>query len=193
MTVTGNERLARSSPFAASIHGAERAVRLDDETERLALLHIQGKGALQRLVAALGDGPAEPGMVSESGAALVVALRPDIAVVLAPATEMAMVTRQIAAAAGEGLSVLDFSHGRGMMTLSGQAGPAVLSKLCGLDFGERAFADRHAAQTSLAKVRALIVRADERPARRYILVVDRSHAAYVWEAIGDAMEEFLDG
>jgi sarcosine oxidase gamma subunit len=37
----------------------------------------------------------------------------------------------------------------------------------------------------------LIVRLDE-PTPAYHLVVDRSLAAYVWAALTDAMQEFLD-
>jgi heterotetrameric sarcosine oxidase gamma subunit len=180
-----------ASPFPVVSYGDARAVRLDDRTVDLSVLHVQGSGALDLLAQAFGDGPRAPGSVAESGGALVAALRPDMAAVLLPPPQVESAVGQIAAVAGQRLTALDLSHGRALMALSGPHAAAVLARLCALDFGERAFPNRHAAQTSLAKVRALIVRAGEEATSRYLLAVDRSHGAYVWGALADAMEEFL--
>jgi heterotetrameric sarcosine oxidase gamma subunit len=180
-----------TSPFPAGSYGAAGAVRLDELTADLSVLHVQGSGALDLLAGAFGNGPDAPGAVAESGGALVAALRPDVAAVLLPRAQVETVANEIAAVAGQRLTVLDLSHGRALMALSGPYAAAVLARLCALDFGERAFPNRHGAQTSLAKVRALIVRAGEEATPRYLLAVDRSHGAYVWGALADAMEEFL--
>jgi heterotetrameric sarcosine oxidase gamma subunit len=182
-----------ASPFPAASYGTARAVRLDDLTEHLALLHVQGSGALDVLAQAFGDGPRLPGAVSDGGTALLAALRTDVAAVLVPPSQAGSIARQMTALAGKQITLLDLSHGRALMALSGPHAAAVLARLCALDFGERAFPNRHAAQTSLAKVRALVVRAGDEATPRYLLAVDRSHGAYVWAALTDAMEEFLAG
>ncbi|MDT8305119.1 MAG: sarcosine oxidase subunit gamma family protein [Anaerolineae bacterium] len=186
------------SPFSTGSDGAAStgvasAVRLDDLTAGLALLHLQGRGALDVLAEVFGDSPRTPGAVSERGAVLLAALRPDIAAVFVPAAESEAVAARLAAAAASRVTLLDVSHGRGIIALSGPHAAAVLSRLCGLDFREPALPNQHAAQTSLAKVRALIVRAGEGAAARYLLAVNRSHGAYVWAALAGAMEEFLEG
>ncbi len=199
MNLLPGSALALQSPFLEAAYGDENSVRLEDVTGEWALLHVQGQGALDTLSRLFGDGPLAPGAVWRSSSGLVVALRRDVGLVLAPPANAQAAGARLAAAAQEQLTIVDMTHGRGLMALStspGQAGTtaeAVLSQLCGLDFSGRAFPNGRAAQTSLAKVRALIVRDDVHAARRYLLAVDRSHAAYVWDAIIDAMQEFLAG
>jgi sarcosine oxidase subunit gamma len=82
----------------------------------------------------------------------------------------------------------DLTHGRGHMLLFGMRAADALAKLCGLDFD--AFPNNTCAQTSLAKVKTLIVRLDEGGAPAYHLIVDRSLAAYVWDVVFDAIQEY---
>lgn len=88
------------------------------------------------------------------------------------------------------VTATDVSHGCGTALLAGASAAMVLPKLCGLDFSEEAFPNLHAAQTSLAKVRALIVRRDFRGRPAYLIAVGRSLAEYVWEQLLDAAREF---
>ena len=185
--------LAIRSPFSVAAFGAAGSVYLEDRTDRFALIYVQGERAPVVLAQAFGHGPLEPGDVSESKLGLVATLRHDAALVLGLPGAVQAVTGRIAEVAGAHVTALDVSHGRGLLALSGPSAAAVLSKLCGLDFGERSFPHMHAAQTSLARVRALIVRADEGATRRYFLAVDRSHGVYIWETLADAMQEFLAG
>lgn len=97
----------------------------------------------------------------------------------------------VAHAAGGGVepverNVIDVTHAYGILHLSGSRTADVLAQVSGLDFGDRAFPDDHAAQTSLAKVAALIVRRDE-PQRGYVILVERSLAAYVWDVLADVL------
>jgi heterotetrameric sarcosine oxidase gamma subunit len=88
-------------------------------------------------------------------------------------------------------TITDITHGRCVLLLVGDKAARVLPKVCGLDFRDKQFPNMHAAQTSLAKVRTLIIRADiddETPT--YALIVDRSLAAYVWDVVFDAAREF---
>jgi heterotetrameric sarcosine oxidase gamma subunit len=82
----------------------------------------------------------------------------------------------------------DLTHGRGHMLLYGAHAADVLAKVCGLDFDN--FPNNTCAQTSLAKVKTLIVRLDEGQTQAYHLIVDRSLAAYVWDVVFDAIQEY---
>ncbi len=94
------------------------------------------------------------------------------------------------AADGTHITVTDRTHGQGHMLLRGPDAANVLSKVCGLDFAERSFPDRHAAYSTLAKVRALLLRLDEEDTPAYHILVDYSLAAYTWDVVSDAMREF---
>lgn len=73
----------------------------------------------------------------------------------------------------------DATHAYAILHLRGASARDVLAQLCALDFADRAFPASRAAQTSLAKVPALIVRLDDEPYGCLILVA-RSVAAYTW-------------
>ena len=88
------------------------------------------------------------------------------------------------------VTVTDVTHGRSEMWLVGLASRALMSKLCGLDFSERAFPDAHAKQTSFAKTKQLIIRRDAAGQPAFAVIGGRSFASYVWETTLEAGEEF---
>jgi heterotetrameric sarcosine oxidase gamma subunit len=88
------------------------------------------------------------------------------------------------------VTLTDVTHGRCILLLLGKDALQVLPKICALDFSDQQFPNLHAAQTSLAKVRALIIRADVNQTPAYALIIDRSLALYVWKVVFDAMREF---
>lgn len=89
------------------------------------------------------------------------------------------------------VTMTDVTHGYGQMQLMGPLARDVLPKVCGLDFADAAFPNHHAAQSSLAKVRTLIVRFDDENTPAFHLVVSASLAAYVWSVVADAMQQFI--
>ncbi len=113
------------------------------------------------------------GSVTEQDGALVARVRPDLAIVIGGEQQVD----------GEGLTVSDVTHGHGHMVLTAQNAQAVLSKICGLNFSDHAFPTMHAAYSSVAKVRTLIVRTDD----AYHLLVGASYAAYLWDVVADAL------
>jgi heterotetrameric sarcosine oxidase gamma subunit len=179
------------SPLSESSTGIAGRVLLEDLSGRRALLDLRGDAnpALRRVFGAVPDAPG--GVLVDQHRA-VARLRPDH---LIAATEPGDAAALVGDLRGGGpdhpITITDITHGRGVLRLGGAYAAGVLPKLCGLDFRSRAFPDRHAAQTSYAKVKALIIRqdADEGPA--YLIIVDRSHAQYVWDVTLDAMGEFL--
>jgi len=110
---------------------------------------------------------------------------------LAPSVGIGALETRIAASPHSGLlTVTDVTHAHGLLQLVGPHAPDVLPKLCGLDSDDAMFPDRHVSQTSLAKIAALILRLDVSGGRAYWVMVERSLAAYVWETVWAAMQEF---
>lgn len=84
----------------------------------------------------------------------------------------------------------DLTHGRAVLKLIGPAAAEALSKICGLDFHDSAFASGQVKQTSAAKIKTLIVRYDEHDTPVYHLHVNRPYGQYFWDIVWDAGQEF---
>lgn len=77
--------------------------------------------------------------------------------------------------------------------VSGEHAPAMFAKLCAVDLRDRGFPDLHIAQTSVARLSAVVIRADRGEAPAYHLLADSASAAYLWDCLRDAMAEFDGG
>ena len=176
---------------AAEERAAREGVALGDETPRAKLL-VQGEGAAAAIAAATGLAAPRTGEVS-GGRVTACGLRPDLLLVAAEPGEgeavLAALEESAAEAAGL-VTVTDVTHGRFEYRIVGPEAPRLLSKVCGLDFDDSVFPDRRARETSVARVRALVVRADagERPAFR--VLGGRAPGAYVWDILMEAGAEF---
>ncbi len=74
--------------------------------------------------------------------------------------------------------------------VSGEHAAAMFSKLCGVDLRPRVFDDGAIAQTSVARLNAIIIRRDMGSTPSYHLLPDSASAAYLWDCLTDAMSEF---
>ncbi len=74
--------------------------------------------------------------------------------------------------------------------VAGSDAPAMFAKLCGVDLRSGKFADLEIAQTSLARITAVIIRDDMGGQLAYHLLCDSASAAYLWDCLIDAMGEF---
>jgi len=168
---------------------AATRIRLEDATQQ-GMIDIRGKAAEQVLQTLYDSVPSASGDVTITSDGTLVRLRPDLFALLGNQRNEAVFTRLNNAAGAAGITVTDMTHGRAIMLLVGAQAGSVLPKICGLDFHDAAFPNLHAAQTSLAKVPTLIVRADRDAVPAYLLVVERSLGAYVWGVVYDALQEF---
>ena len=91
---------------------------------------------------------------------------------------------------GDVLTVTDLTHAYGHLLLIGDFAADVLAKVCGLNFSDEAFPNQHIKQSSLAKVRASIIRHDQNDVSAYHLLVGYPVTAYVWDVLFDAAQEF---
>ncbi|MGQ0658520.1 MAG: hypothetical protein ACT4NU_10580 [Chromatiales bacterium] len=74
--------------------------------------------------------------------------------------------------------------------LTGSRADAVMAKLCGVDLRAHKFADGEIAQTSVARLSAVVARNDIGNTHAYYLYADSASAEYWWDCFIDAMREF---
>lgn len=109
--------------------------------------------------------------------------------VAAPGSE-ADVANRVEAAGEQFVSVLDFTHGRALMRLTGGAAEQTLNKLCAIDLSDRVAPDGTAFRSSVAKLAVDVVRDDVGARRSYLLHCERSSGQYLFDALLDAGREF---
>ena len=66
-------------------------------------------------------------------------------------------------------------------------------KICAVDLRPHKFADLSIAQTSVARLSAIVIRDDRGGTLGYHLLADSASAAYLWDCLIDAMAEFDGG
>lgn len=74
--------------------------------------------------------------------------------------------------------------------LTGRFLSQLMAKLCGVDLREGAFPEGSVAQTSVARVNAIVIHHSLRGVPVFYLLSDSSSAEYFWSALLDAMQEF---
>ena len=85
-------------------------------------------------------------------------------------------------------AVVDVSHARAIVELSGAHARNVLQKGCHLDLHPSRFSAGNVAQSKLARCHVLLHQTDDAPA--YDLYVQRSFARYLWSWLEDAAAEY---
>lgn len=88
------------------------------------------------------------------------------------------------------VDVIDITHGRALIRLSGDDAPSVLEKVCGLDWSEQMTPNGATTSGSVAKVTCDLVRDDTSTSRSYLISCDRSFGQYLFDALLDAGAEF---
>ena len=94
-------------------------------------------------------------------------------------------------AVSPGLWPLYCQHSHAWLLLAGDARAEMMAKLCGVDLSEPAFSVGSVAQTHVARVSTVIAHHQWGTQLAFSLFVDQSLAVYLWEAIEDAMGEWL--
>jgi len=93
-------------------------------------------------------------------------------------------------AGGELITVLDLTHGRALIRLTGAAAPDLLAKVCAIDLADHRTPNGTALRTSVARLITDLVRDDQEAAASYLLHCERSYGQYLFEALLDAGAEF---
>ena len=72
----------------------------------------------------------------------------------------------------------------------GVYGAEMMAKVCGVDLRPHRFADGAIAQTSIARLNAIVLRGDLGDTLAFHMLTDSASASYMWENLLDAMAEF---
>ncbi|MCK6624887.1 MAG: hypothetical protein L6R45_06895 [Anaerolineae bacterium] len=157
------------------------------------VIHIQGEAG-DLLQAYFAQIPAKPGELVDVGEGLLARLTPAEFYLFGLSASAGLPTAadldNAFAQARRFAHATDYTHGKAVLRLAGAAAPDLLSKICGLDFHPTVFPSRRVAQTSAAKVKALIARYDQGQTPTYYLHVNRPLGQYFWEVAWDAGQEF---
>lgn len=182
--------------MTAALRSPVQAMATAAEVGRLALRDcsltprtgFKGRGApewLREQGVSLPDGPNLA--MAQADGSLVAALSWEEHLVLGPAAPRLEAVWSMQA--GLRCYHLPRLHSHCRFDILGEAAPAMLAKLCGVDLRPHRFAAGSVAQTQAARVSVAIVRAvNESP--HYHLLADRASAAYLWDCLTDAGGEF---
>jgi heterotetrameric sarcosine oxidase gamma subunit len=87
-------------------------------------------------------------------------------------------------------TVIDLTHGRALMRLTGVRAARVLEKVCPIDFADRMCPNGAAFRAAVANVVTDVVRDDVGGVRSYLLHCERSSGQFLFDALLDAGAEF---
>lgn len=189
--ITPAEPVVHMAGWEVSGRVSESALTITDETP---LTKIQVKAPWDGgMAAALG---VPYGRAADDGhGALVTGAAPGEWLVLAaPGTsgEAAARLRETAerSASGELVTVLDLTHGRALMRVTGERSADLLAKVCAVDFSDDMTPDGAAFRSSVARLATDMVRSAREGRRSYLLHCERSSGQYLFDALVDAGAEF---
>jgi heterotetrameric sarcosine oxidase gamma subunit len=97
---------------------------------------------------------------------------------------------------GELVSVVDLTHGRALMRLTGPAAAGVLATVCGIDLSDRFTPDGTAFHSAVAAVATDVIRDDVAGTRSYLRHCERSFGRYLLDALVSVGHDFgieIDG
>jgi len=83
-------------------------------------------------------------------------------------------------------------HSHSMFQVTGDATAQMFAKLCGVDLSHAVFTTGCIAQTSVARVNAIVVNVSlsDTQSNEYLLLSDVSSSQHLWDALLDAAQEF---
>ncbi len=88
------------------------------------------------------------------------------------------------------VTVVDMTHGRALMRLTGVEAAACLAKVCAVDLSDRVTPDGRAFRSSVAKLATDVVRDDRDRVTSYLVHCERSSGQYLHDTLLDAGAEF---
>jgi len=167
-------------------------LRLQD----LTLAHregVRGAGAREWLLSQGHSLPDAPNQIVASGeSGFVMALSHREFWLLQPDSE-ASSDRPASEAVASGVWPLYCQHSHAWLQLAGEPRAEIMAKLCGVDLSDAAFPTGSVAQTQAARVSVIVAaHQNENDQPAFSMFVDQSLTRYLWEAIEDAMGEWLE-
>ena len=119
---------------------------------------------------------------------LICGSRPDEWTLYAPADQSAKVIASVPT--GGFVTVIDLTHGRAMIRISGHSSVPTLAKVCNIDLADDMVPAGAVFSAAIAGVSCDLVRDDRDGQRSYSLTCERSFGRYLFVALADAGIEF---
>jgi heterotetrameric sarcosine oxidase gamma subunit len=91
---------------------------------------------------------------------------------------------------GETASVIDLTHGRALMRLTGPSAADVLAAVCGIDLSDAVTPDGAAFRSSVAALATDVIRDDLAGTRSYLLHCERSSGRYLFDSLQSAGRDY---
>jgi heterotetrameric sarcosine oxidase gamma subunit len=138
------------------------------------------------------SGPMAEALSAPGGTVLVTSVVPSEWLVLAEPGERAAVLawlEPVARSSERLATVVDLTHGRALLRLTGRSAAAVLAKECALDLGDRGCPDGRALRTAMAGVAVDVVRKNRDGMPSYLLHCEWSSGQYLFDALLDSGSE----
>ena len=129
----------------------------------------------------------QPGHAAVAATFVVLWIQPDAWLLVASRGPEGALARSVKAACGDAASVVDQTHGRCVISLSGERAAWVLGKLCRLDLHARAFGPGRAVVSPVAGLSCVVHQRDSAPS--YDLVVFTTFARAFVASLTHAAEE----
>lgn len=126
----------------------------------------------------------------DDGGELVIGSGPDEWLLLAPAGTAPALLGRLPASDAEPCTVIDATHGRVVLRLTGEQAADLLSRVCAVDLGEATTPNGAAFRSSVARLACLVVRDDLGEVRSYLVCSDRSSGQYLFDALAESGAEF---
>jgi heterotetrameric sarcosine oxidase gamma subunit len=176
--------------FGADVEGGP-SVTLS-ERRPLSIVHVAGDAG----DAAFADGvksacgcalPTTPGDIATSGDLSLIWLAPERWLAVAPDRGPGALEAAFRKACGDSIAIIDVSHGRTVIRLSGANARTVLMKGAPLDFHKKVFTPGRAAQSAISQCGTLITCPAEDTFDVYVF---RAFGQHMWEWLTDASGEF---
>lgn len=115
-----------------------------------------------------------------SGEAMVVWVQPSGWLMIKPRGDEGALAKALAGVAGDAVAVVDQSHGKAVLRLSGARARDVLAKGCRVDLHPRAFLTGSAATTTVDHITITVVQVDAIPTYDLILPANFAEAFLEW-------------
>jgi heterotetrameric sarcosine oxidase gamma subunit len=176
--------------FGATVDGGPSVAF--SERRPLSIVHVAGKpddkAFSDGVKTACGcDLPTTPGDIATSGDLSLVWLAPERWLAVCPNRGSGVLEAAFRDACGDSGAIIDVSHGRTVIRLSGANARTVLMKGAPLDFHKKVFTPGRAAQSAISQCGTLITCPAEDTFDVYVF---RAFGQHMWEWLTDAAGEF---
>ncbi len=162
------------------------------ERRPLSIVHIAGNSDDQAFAGGVGKAcgcalPIEPGTIATAGELSLIWLAPTRWLAVSPDQGPGILEAALRDACGESGAIIDVSHGRTVIRLSGAHARMVMMKGAPLDFHKSSFTPGRAAQSAISQCGTLITCPAEDTFDVYVF---RGFGQHMWEWLTDAAGEF---